>query len=78
MLSRMKSEGMLKGAPDLILINQPPGSPGPVAIEMKRLKGGALSADQVQVIAQMRNAGWIVIVALGAQQAITALEGLGF
>lgn len=78
MLAKLKKEGLLKGAPDLILIDRSPKTGQPVAVEMKRVKGGDLSPDQRQVIASMRAAGWIVILAPGAHSAIMQLEREGF
>lgn len=77
-IQKLKNEGMLKGAPDLILMNRCPKSGRPIAIEMKRKRGGELSPEQEQVIAQMRLAGWIVIVAEGYDHARRALISLGF
>lgn len=76
LIQKLKNEGMLPGAPDLILIERSPEG-YQVAIEMKR-KGGKLSDDQVDVIRRMRIAGWIVIVAEGADDAIVQLKQIGF
>lgn len=77
-VQKFKNEGMLPGAPDLVLIDRAPKTGRPVAIEMKRCGGGKLSHDQCEIIEQMRHAGWVVIIAHGAVQAIHALQALGY
>lgn len=77
----LKKEGFLSGAPDLVLITPPPVNPFKhVAIEMKRKDGIArdVTDNQLAVHAQMREHGWDVIIAFGAQQAIASLEELGY
>jgi len=78
MLARLRAEGMKAGAPDLILVDRANTDGMPVAVEMKRLRGGQLSPEQVAMLAAMRTAGWHIIIAPGLQSAITQLEELGF
>lgn len=73
-----KRTGMLVGAPDLVLIDRAPRTGQPVAIEMKRQRGSRVSEAQDLVHCRMRRAGWIVIVAYGADDAINHLCGLGY
>jgi hypothetical protein len=63
---------MTAGAPDIVLcVLSKDGKP--IAIEMKRQMGGRVSPDQAALHSAMRLAGWIVIVAKGAQDAIKQL-----
>lgn len=65
----MKSEGLLKGIPDLMVAVARLGYFG-LFIEMKRVGVGATtSADQDREIAKLRLAGYEVIVAYGVEEA---------
>jgi hypothetical protein len=77
--ARMKAEGMMAGAPDLVLLPAPPKAPlARVAIELKRQKGGKVSPQQTAFHERMRDAGWIVLVAFGAGDAAQQLMALGY
>lgn len=78
LVQKLKNEGLLPGAPDLVLIKPCPIDRKPVAIEMKRQKGGKYSDAQKTVIADMRKTGWWVLTPSGAAQAIEFLQELGF
>ena len=58
---RLRAEGVLAGIPDLFV---PEWS---LWIEMKRTKGGRLSADQKETIQYLRGCGYGCIVAHGAE-----------
>ena len=59
----MKAEGVTPGIPDL-------HAPAlKLWIEMKRVKGGRLSADQVEMIAHLESIGHTVIVGHGSRDA---------
>ena len=61
--------GFVKGFPDLMIIK-----PNEIVfIEMKKVKGGRVSPDQMKVITQLNLLGHKSIVAYGAQQAIKFL-----
>lgn len=77
-VGKLKAEGLLPGAPDLVLIDRAPRTGQPVALEMKRLSGGRLSSAQKSVIASMEDAGWAVVVGHGALDAISKLHELGY
>jgi hypothetical protein len=92
-LGRLKKEGLLPGAPDLVLIQTQEcedmlcPSTGwaegwyehqhPVAVEMKTVNGKR-SAAQREVHQTMRRSGWVVLVCYGFDDAKAQLEGLGF
>lgn len=60
---RLKAEGVVAGVPDL---HVPEWG---LWIEMKRQKGGRLSADQTDMIRRLENIGHSVIVGKGARDA---------
>lgn len=70
---KLKSEGMTAGAPDLVLA---PRNGPPIALEMKRSKGGRTSEAQEQMHDALTLRGWRVIVAKGALDAIEQLKGV--
>ena len=78
--ARLHAEGMRAGAPDLVLVKQAnaKGVRCPVAVEMKRSKGGRLAPTQKTFHGELWAAGWIVVVAHGADEAIDRLTDLGF
>jgi VRR-NUC domain len=68
----MKATGTVAGVPDTIWIKD-----GRVfAIELKAL-GGRLSDAQLKTMAEMREAGAVVAVATGIDEALCKLENLG-
>ncbi len=71
--ARLKAEGVLPGYPDL-LIDEPRGGFHGLRVEMKRTKGGRLSADQRRVIALLRARGYAVATCHGAADAIETIE----
>jgi hypothetical protein len=78
--ARLKAEGMRRGIPDILAFTPPPNHPEyrGVAIELKRIKGGKISDEQRQWIADLAKAGWCTRIALGAGDAIGFLMTLGF
>lgn len=65
---KLKQEGLRKGVPDLFV---PAWN---LWIEMKRIKGGALSPDQKDWIAYLESVGHSVIVGKGWQAAMEAVK----
>jgi hypothetical protein len=57
---RMHQTGMLSGMPDLVILFNPP-----LFVEMKRAKGGVVSANQKEVHEWIRNMGYTVLVCKG-------------
>jgi hypothetical protein len=70
-VARLKAEGMLPGVPDLEI---PEWN---LYIEMKRQRGGRLSADQVRIHDALRRAGKRVIVGKGWQDAAYQVRDIG-
>ena len=68
---RLKNEGVLSGIPDLVCLM--PNSKM-VFIEMKKQKGGKLSANQKNVISQINKNGFFVIVGYGYKDAFAKFE----
>lgn len=68
----LKAEGMIAGAPDLILsrLTETSGDWSPVAIEMKRAKGGRTTPAQDEMHARLRAERWAVLVCRGLDDAI--------
>lgn len=61
--AKMKATGQVPGIPDLFVPELK------LWIEMKRIKGGVLSADQKRIISYLEGVGYCVIVAKGAEDA---------
>ena len=60
---RLKAEGVVSGVPDLFV------PAWRLWIEMKRTRGGSLSPEQKEIIKQLENVGYCVIVSKGAEDA---------
>lgn len=77
---QLKRAGVKVGAPDCLLFDPPPNAPGCVgtALELKREKGGTVSAAQHGWLKALRERGWHTIVAHGASDAIKALQEAGY
>lgn len=77
---KLKAEGMVSGVPDLFILDAPPNAPGKVgvALEMKRTKGGTVSPEQRDWMAQLAIRGWETKVCHGAAEALTWLAVLGY
>lgn len=71
---RLRSEGMVKGVPDLFLA-MPRGQTGGLFIEMKRTKGGRESDDQAEVRRLLESHGYVVTVCRGWEEAARTIEG---
>ena len=65
-----KEQGLRPGMTDLIVIF----SDNVLFLEMKRIKGGVLSAAQKTCIAALESAGQIVCIAKGADEAIKSID----
>jgi hypothetical protein len=69
---RLKAEGVVSGVPDLLALLP---NAGALFIEMKRQKGGTLSANQKEVIERIKSLGFDVLVCKGALDAKNQIEG---
>lgn len=70
---RAKQEGLATGFPDLLCI-----WPGGIAfLEMKRVKGGTVSANQAEWIERLQAYGFPAAVCRGADAAIDFLRSVG-
>jgi hypothetical protein len=61
---KLKNEGVLPGVPDLFI------PAWRLFVEMKKVKGGALSKDQKEVIPELEAIGYTVIVGYGSDDAL--------
>lgn len=78
-LEYLKAEGMVNGAPDLVIIDRPPADETRhVIIEMKKLKGGVRSPEQRELHDRAWENGWIVIVGNGFMDTKRKMEDLGW
>lgn len=70
---KLKAEGVQPGVPDLFLAWPWNGRPG-LFIEMKRAKGGSLSAAQKDWHERLIRDGYAVVTCKGSREAIAAIE----
>lgn len=68
---QQKQEGLLAGAPDVIIMTMPP-----IAIELKRRDHtkSAISPGQIKRLALSRREGWLSCVALGSCAALEVVK----
>lgn len=76
----LKAEGVVAGAPDLLIFDRPPAAPDRVgvALEMKAPGGDKPPAHQLDFLSALEARGWAVIIAYGASEALAELTKLGF
>lgn len=72
-MQRLKSQGLKTGVADLFLPVARQGYHG-MYIEMKRKKGGVVSADQKEFLDDMLAEGYRCVVANGADEAIAYIK----
>lgn len=77
-MATLKKEGLTPGAPDLVLVDLAPCDGRPVAIEVKRAKGGRLSSWQKAMREIALGCGWHYLVARGYADGVRQLRGLGY
>jgi hypothetical protein len=70
---RAQAEGLCSGVPDLFIPFASAGYHG-LFIEMKKLKGGVVSATQKEWIAKLNASGYKAVVCKGHQEAIAVIE----
>jgi hypothetical protein len=66
--SKLKAEGVRAGFPDLMLL-MPRGEFMGLMIEMKRVKGGSLQAEQAEWLDWLNKQGYMAVICKGAQAA---------
>ena len=71
--SRMKQTGTRAGTPDMAFVI----AGRPHFLELKRARGGRVSPEQREMIAELENAGAVVAVARGIQAALATLNSWG-
>ena len=71
--ARFKAMGVKKGVPDLFL-PAPRGGYAGLFIELKRRRGGQVSADQREWIAALTNEGYCAQVCRGFEEAVELLS----
>lgn len=78
--AKLKREGVVAGAPDILIFERPPNAPQYVgtALEMKREKGSSTSPEQLEFHEKLRAQGWLVIIAKGAEVARRELAAVGY
>jgi len=76
--ARLKAQGVKSGVPDVFVYTRSPKTQRPVAIELKRQKGGRVTPAQKRWLRDLKTEGFETYLALGAQDAITYLTELGF
>jgi hypothetical protein len=76
----LKRAGMKSGVPDVMICARPPNRPNCIgtAIELKRVDGGQVTANQQRWIEALRKEGWVAEVCHGADKAIKLLGDLGY
>jgi len=72
MVNKLKMEGMVPGAPDLVIL-APRGIYHGCLLEMKRIKGGKLSDNQREFLARAEAVGYFTIVGYGYDNAVELL-----
>lgn len=71
--SRMRSEGVTRGIPDIFLPMPKKGLSG-LYIELKKVKGGRLSPEQEEFLVYAKGVGYCCAVCNGYREALIAIE----
>lgn len=76
----LRGQGMKAGVPDVMIIGPQPKHLGytGAAIELKKLGGGKPSDAQQRWLLNLADAGWYTKVAYGMDEAMSALDYLGW
>ena len=70
---RLKAQGVQSGVPDICIVVANKGYHG-LYIELKRIRGGITSDNQQAWIKLLTQQGYLAVVALGANEAISVVE----
>ena len=83
--ARLRAEGLKSGVPDVLIFNQcsvisdkEELHRSGCAIELKRQKGGRVSAAQKEWLEGLRRAGWVAEVCNGFEEAQKLIKELGY
>lgn len=76
----LKKMGVKSGLSDILIFDSPPNYPlmkGAV-LELKKLKGGKLSPEQIEWLDYFENNSWVAGVAEGLNEALALLKDWGY
>lgn len=71
--AKLKAEGVRKGFPDMMLL-KPSGGYFGLFIELKRIKGGSVSAEQSDWLHWLNQQGFMAAVCKGADEARKTIQ----
>jgi hypothetical protein len=76
----LKRMGVRPGVPDILIFDSPPNYPMQkgAALELKKLKGGKLSPEQIEWLDYFKNNSWVTGVAEGLNEALALLRDWGY
>ena len=72
-MNRAKAEGLRVGVPDLLLLTPRHGFHG-LAIEMKRIKGSKVDAEQIEWLEWLNSQGYMAVLCKGADAAMETIK----
>ena len=75
---RLRAAGMKAGVPDVLVFTPAPVGGKPVAIELKRVRGGTVHPAQWAWLDGLANCGWDAYLARGSAEAIAILTKHGY
>ena len=71
--------GVRRGVPDLLIFDAPPSATYVgAAVELKRIKGGRVTAPQKRWLESLAARGWLALVAKGSHDALEQLREAGY
>lgn len=78
--ARLRSGGVRRGVPDMVILTPPPGGTLGTVIELKRADGvlSDVSVYQREWLEDFATLGWGSMVAFGAEDARIKLRGMGY
>lgn len=76
----LKKMGVKSGLSDILIFDSPPNYPlmKGAALELKKLKGGKVSPEQIEWLTYFENNRWVAGVAEGLDQALALLKDWGY
>lgn len=72
--------GLKKGLLDILIFDSPPAYPlmKGAALELKKLKGGKVSPEQIEWLTYFENNSWVAGIAEGLNEALALLRDWGY